>query len=179
MRIILLTTLILSCASFFAGFASAQTTKPPELAPYIHASQPYGQGGLTKLWIHAYDATLWTDAAQWSMNEPFALSLRYGTNFSSSSLTSRSIDEMQENEPLTEAQAASYGKQLAAIFPDVRDKDVITAIYLPKKGALFFHNGKPAGKIEDDEFAQRFMNIWLSPKTSEPQLRKQLLAQAQ
>ena len=58
----------------------AQTQKPAEIAPYIHANDPYGQGTLTKLWIHAYDATLWTDAHSWSMSAPFALTLRYDTD---------------------------------------------------------------------------------------------------
>ena len=37
-------------------------------------------------------------------------------------------------------------------------------------------NGKPTGEIRDAEFARLFFGIWLSPKTSEPELRAALLA---
>ena len=155
--------------------AFAQTEKPPELSSYIQAPSPYGQGTLTKLWIHAYDATLWTDARVWSMNEPFALSLRYGTDFDRGELVSRSIDEMQHSGALSKDKIVYYTQQLDAIFPNVNEGDVITALYLPGEGTRFFYNGKPAGNIGDMELAQRFINIWLSPQTSEPKLRETLL----
>ena len=155
--------------------AFAQTAKPPELAPYIHAAVPYGQGTLTKLWIHAYDATLWTDASTWSMDAPFALSLRYGTDFNKEELVSRSIQEMQRSGALSAEQVASYTQQLGAIFSNVNEGDIITALYMPGKGARFFYNGKPSGTIKDQAFAQQFIDIWMSPNTSEPKLRNTLL----
>jgi hypothetical protein len=153
----------------------AQTEKPPELSTYIHAQEPYGQGTLTKLGVHVYDATLWTDAKSWSMNTIFALELRYGTGFTSNALVSRSLEEMQRSADFPQVQTASYTQQLGAIFPDVNDGDIITTLYLPQKGVLFFYNGKPCGAIKDKAFAQRFLNIWLSPTTSEPKLRANLL----
>ena len=153
----------------------AQTEKPPELVHYIHANSPYGQGSLTKLWVHVYDATLWTDAHAWSMSAPFALALRYDTDLSSSLLVDRSLDAMRRSPDFPEAQAASYTSQLSAIFPNVDEGDVVTVLYLPQKGALFYFNGKPCGAIKDKAFAQRFFNIWFSPHTSEPELRAALL----
>jgi len=172
-KILLLTSLLL-----LPVMVLAQTERPPELAPYIHAAKPYGQGTLTKLWIHAYDAALWTDAKEWSMAVPFALTLHYGSDFSSDSLVSRSISEMHRSETLSKEQIASYTEQLGKIFPDVREGDVITALYLPKKGAIFFYNGKPSGSIKDNAFATRFLSIWLSPETSEPKLRQELLGKS-
>ena len=82
---------------------------------------------------------------------------------------------MRQSPDFTEAQAASYSKQLSAIFPDVDDGDVVTVLYIPEKGALFFFNGKPCGAIKDNVLAQRFFGIWFSPNTSEPELRAALL----
>jgi hypothetical protein len=41
----------------------------------------------------------------------------------------------------------------------------------------FFRNGTPIGDIDDREFARAFFAIWLDPRTSEPELRKQLLGE--
>ena len=44
--------------------------------------------------------------------------------------------------------------------------------------ARFFHNGDPLGDIPDEEFGAQFLAIWLSPDTSRPELRAQLIGQA-
>ena len=167
---------ILAAALLLPLSALAQTAKPPELAPYIHAAAPYGQGTLNKLWIHAYDAQLWTDAKPWSMDKEYALSLRYGHDFDGGRIADRSIDEMRHDGSLPKEQEESYRKQLTAIFPDVKDGDIITALYQPDKGVTFFYNGKACGAITDKQFAKRFMGIWLSPATSEPELHGALLS---
>ena len=41
--------------------------------------------------------------------------------------------------------------------------------------ATFFHNGKRLGTIEDGDFGQRFVDIWLSPDTSRPDIRLALI----
>jgi hypothetical protein len=149
--------------------------KPPEIASVIHASQPYGEGTYSWMMIKAYDAILWTDAETWSMQSPFALVLHYRMHFTSKQLADRSIDEMRHIQPLSDAEAADYRAQLTRLFPDVKDGDAITALYIPHQGAQMFYNGKATGRITDDAFAQRFLNIWLSEKTSAPDLRKQLV----
>jgi hypothetical protein len=39
----------------------------------------------------------------------------------------------------------------------------------------FFVNAKATGEMRDAELARLFFGIWLSPNTSEPQLRQTLL----
>ena len=62
---------------------------PAEAGSVIHAATPYGSGKYAVLFITAYDAELWTDAARWSMAAPFALTLRYHIGFSSDYLVNR------------------------------------------------------------------------------------------
>ena len=64
------------------------------------------------------------------------------------------------------------------VIPDVRKGDRIMALHRPGSGAAFWVNGKASGEIVDAEFARLFFAIWLSPRTSEPQLRQALLAGA-
>ena len=156
------------------AFADAET-KPAELTKVIKAEAPIGQGAMTKLWFKGYDAALWTDATQWSMDVTYALSLTYGMRFSSEELVERSIEEIERAHKLTDSERSDYSKQLTVLFPSVQKNDVITALSVPKKGVTFFHNGKQTGVITDLVFAKRFMGIWLAPETSAPELRQALL----
>lgn len=149
--------------------------KPPEIAPYIKAETPIGQGALTRLWLKGYDASLWTDSQEWSMDKPYALSLRYGMDFTSDEIVEKSIEEIERINKLSKETLAAYGQQLSKLFPDVRKNDVITAMFLPNKGVIFFHNTRKTGEINDLTFARQFLGIWLSPQTSEPKLRSALI----
>ncbi len=153
------------------AFAAA----PPEIAPFIKADKPYGEARLTKLMFHVYDATLWTDAASWSMGKSFALTLRYGMNFNGDDLAARSIEEIDGQKKLDETTSASWRARLARLFPDVKKGDRITAIYLPAKETRIYHNGKYRGSVSGAMFARRFIEIWMSPRTTEPALRKNLI----
>jgi len=51
-------------------------------------------------------------------------------------------------------------------------------VQLPGQGTRFFLNGSLRGEVADADFTRLFFGIWLSPKTSEPRLREQLLAGA-
>ncbi|MDI1226803.1 MAG: chalcone isomerase family protein [bacterium] len=170
MRKILFAVLLMMMPAF-----AAHAEKPAEVAPFIKAEQPYGAASLSKLMFHVYDATLWTDADPWSMGKPFALRLKYGMDFKGKNLAERSVDEMNDQSQLTPGQEKGYYKQLAILFPDVKKGDTITAIYLPAKGTRLYHNGAYKGSITDTAFSKRFIGIWMSEKTSEPKMRKQLI----
>ena len=60
----------------------------------------------------------------------------------------------------------------------VKAGDRITGVYQPATGAVFWRNGSLLGEVRDPVFARQFFGIWLSPQTSEPQLRRALLASA-
>ena len=61
------------------------------------------------------------------------------------------------------------------VFPDVTDGDCLIGLATPGNATRFFVNGRATGTIDDPEFAPAFFGIWLSPATSEPRLRQQLL----
>jgi hypothetical protein len=151
--------------------------RPPELTTTISATKPYGSGSLTWLVFTAYDATLWTDAAQWSMNAPFALTLRYRMSFSTGELVERTVEEMAKVSPgIAKDAVGRYTAALNRAFPAVKDGDRITALHVPGQAVRFFHNGRSTAEVGDAAFADSFFGIWLSPKTSEPKLRARLLS---
>jgi hypothetical protein len=149
---------------------------PREIAAVIHADAPHGKGSYTVLVITAYDAELWTDAAQWSMETPFALTLHYHMGFSTGDFVSRARSEMKHVDPaLGDAQLDDFAKAMTPAFPAVKDGDTITALYQPGKPVAVFHNGVATGNIDAKGFATPFFGIWLSPKSSAPGLRADLL----
>lgn len=68
-------------------------------------------------------------------------------------------------------------KQLTSIWPDIQPYDVL-AIQLDKnQQSVFLFNGLEVGQITDPDFGRHFLDIWLSPNTSQPQLRLALLGE--
>jgi len=171
MRKLLLSVIMLLASS--SAFASA--TKPVCLDKIIQAQSPYGEGKMNKLFMKVYDAALWTDAKQWSMDSTFALSINYDLSIDGDDLVDRSIEEMEHTNPIPAEKVDSYKQQLTKVFPDVKKGDTITALYDPKKGVTFFYNNKLYGAIKDQDLSKRFLSIWFAPNTSEPTLRASLL----
>lgn len=168
---------VVAAAVALAVTASALAmTRPAEIAGSINAATPYGSGSLGWLFLTVYDASLWTDAPQWSMNERFALTLVYRMSFSTEELVDRTIDEMKTIAPgIADARLGRYRAALSRAFPPVKSGDRITALHTPGAAVRFFHNGKPTGDGQDATLAEPFFAIWFSPKTPEPKLRAALL----
>jgi hypothetical protein len=148
---------------------------PSEVRTQIKSTTPYGEGELRFLMLHAYTASLWTDAASWSYDAPFALSITYHMDFGRDELVARTLKEMDGQAALSDAERTRYETQLMQSFVDVKDGDRITATYAPSGMIRFYHNGRVTGTLKETAFARRFFDIWLSDKTSEPSLRKKLL----
>ena len=153
---------------------------PAEIASVIHATTPYGSGKYSVLFITAYDAELWSDAPEWTMNAPFALTLRYHIGFSSDYLVSRSLREMQHVDPKLDDQTVARYRKAMAFFAPASSGDEMTMLYQPgqpdrSESVRFFKNGAPTGEVSEPGFAEDFFGVWLSPATSDPDLRKSLL----
>lgn len=163
---------MLSAAWFASGAAAAE--KPPELKT-IHAKTPCGEGALYKYFFHVYDASLWKDGGALDYRSPFALSLTYGIDATKAELAENTMSELKKirGREAPEAAAALRARYEAA-FADVREGDRMTALYEPRHGATLYHNGTRIARLEP-ALAKPFLDIWLSEKTSEPELRQALL----
>ena len=167
-----------------ALLSSKATAQGPALTPELRASLPTaslsGQAKMRFLGFEVYQASLWTspgfvDSAY--AQTTFALELQYLRDFKGADIAKRSIAEMLRQGPLATEVQTRWETQMRALFPDVKEGDRITGVNQPGVGAAFWHNGKALGDVRDVSFAQQFFGIWLSPQTSEPQLRQALLAQ--
>jgi hypothetical protein len=152
---------------------TAQTTSP-ELAGLTRRSQVrFRFFGLS-----VYDIRLWSaepvTAARWA-EQPLTLELAYLRSLKGSEIAKRSLAEMRRQASVTDAQAATWLAEMNAAFPDVAEGDRISGSHEPGVAAVFHVNGVLRRRVADAQFARLFFGIWLSPQTSEPALRQQLL----
>jgi hypothetical protein len=97
-------------------------------------------------------------------------------SFTREELVERTLEEMQRVSPgLQRAALTGFGASLRRAFQNVDSGDRITALLVPGAPVRFFHNGKVTHQIDGADFAEAFFGIWLSPRTSEPDVRAGLL----
>jgi hypothetical protein len=170
MRKSALLSFVLSLVLANPAFADLRTARLQ-----IPDAEQVGEGRLTFLFWSVFDAALYAPGGVWSEEKPFALSLSYLRALDGASIVEASIDEMRAQGMKDEAVLERWRREMAAIFLDVDDQTTLTGIADQNGHALFYRNGAPVGTIRDPEFSRRFFNIWLGEKTSEPELRTQLI----
>jgi hypothetical protein len=150
-----------------------------EVRRLLPAASAAGQGRLVYWGFEVYHASLWvTPGFRQSdfADHAFALELDYLRDFSAADIARRSIDEMARAASFDAAQARRWQSALQAALRDVRRGDRVTGVNRPGAGVAFLFNGKPMGEVADAQFARLFFAIWLGERTSEPGLRRALLA---
>ena len=158
---------------------SAGTATAADTQALMAGLQGRGQGVLRFWGLAIYEARLWVSpgfAAQDYAALPLALELTYQRAFTAQAIAQRSIEEMRRVGNFSPEQGARWQQALQATLPDVQPGDRLMGLYRPGAGAVFQMQGRTVGEVADAEFAQLFFGIWLSPRTSEPQLRQALLA---
>ena len=170
--------LVFLAAGPLAGLAHATHAGAPGLLP---GGRRQGQARLRFFGLSVYDAALWVEPgfepASFERHR-FVLELHYLRTLYGKAIAERSLKEMRGVGPISDAQAERWLAAMLQIFPDVKDGDHIAGLHLPGQGARFSLNDRPLGEVMEPEFARLFFGIWLSPGTSEPQMREQLIAQA-
>ena len=163
------------------GMAAVSVDMRAELTDLLPQQRLIGKGRLDFWGFHVYDARLW-GAPSFKIDklytQPFALELAYLRDFDAVDVAARSIHEMRRLVVINDEQAKIWTTEMLRVFPNIKKGDRLIGINKPGVGAAFLLNGKPAGEIQDLEFARLFFGIWLSTKTSEPKLRRALLAGA-
>ncbi len=140
-------------------------------------AQVVGGGDLRVFGFRVYTARLWSVSAPLSVDQPFALELTYHRAITREELVEASIDEIRRTSagPVSDAQITQWQAQMEQAFVDVQEGSKITGVYLPGREARFYVGEKLHHVVQDPQFAKAFFDIWLSPKTRNPDLRDQLL----
>ena len=147
----------------------------------VPGAQIIGTGDFSVFGFDVYNARLWSAARPLADGQPFALELIYRRSVSREDLVKASVDEIKRlaGSSISSAQLAVWQAQMQQSFVDVQAGTRITGVYLPGQGARFFVGQQLQHEINDPLFAQAFFNIWLDPRTRNPELRRQLLGTAQ
>jgi len=173
-------------ACLAAGFGLAGRTTwaqapsaPPEVQAHWRTARLQGQGLMRYFGFAVYSARLWAPSrvepqAWW--HSAFALELVYDRALDGAAIAERSLVEMQRQATLSNDQQTQWLAWMRQAFPDVRGGDRLSAVHAAQQpGLRFYYNGAPRQALADQEFARLFTGIWLSPRTSQPQLRQALL----
>jgi len=147
----------------------------PPVQKYVKNAEKSDTARLKYMIWNVYDATLFTSNGAFKADKPFALQLEYLVDLKGAKIAERSIVEMRKQGFNDEEKLSIWEKQLKEIFPDVDKGSSITGIRDAKGNTIFYKNNSEIGQIKNPEFTQSFFDIWLSPKTSEPEMRQQLL----
>ncbi|WP_370261782.1 chalcone isomerase family protein [Limnobacter sp.] len=151
---------------------------PKQVTNTIDNAKRMGFGTLRWFGLKIYDGQLWANVEPEGFNykrDPAWLELTYARSFDGTDIAERSIDEMEEIGAGTPEQHKAWLETLKSIFPDVKQGHTLSALHTPGKGIQFFRNGSPLARVDDPELAAAFMGIWLDPKTSAPEMRRQLI----
>jgi Chalcone isomerase-like len=163
----------------FAQSAPPALSERPEIAQALPEARVQGQGRLRVLGLSIYDARLWAAppavTAQTWVQRPLALELHYLRHLKGPLIAERSITEIRRQGTLSAEQERQWLSALQNLIPDVQDGDRLVGLWQPDRGMTLFFNGQSRGSLSDLTLSQRFMGIWLSAKTSEPDLRRALL----
>lgn len=181
LRIWTCTGVLVLLGNLLLASARPAHAQPADIATSVNGARNLGGARLSVWGFQVYDARLWTEpefTAESYLQRSFALEINYLRNVSGDDIADSSIKEMRGIGSMTDAQAEAWLAQMRKLFPDVKKGDRLVGIYKPGVGALFTLNSKPAGEVRDPEFARLFFGIWLSPQTSKPQMRLQLLGLA-
>ena len=162
--------------------AASRAAQAQEIPAHIRLALPEarlaGQGGFTWFGLSIYDATLYVGPQGYVPGQRFVLDLRYARSLQGARIAKASIEQMQKVGVGTQAQHAQWFTSMQAIFPDVQEGTHLTAIFSPQAATRFLRDGQPLAEIADPEYGPAFAAIWLSPATTAPKLRTQLLRDA-
>lgn len=136
-----------------------------------------GKGKLSVLFWDIYNAELYTaDGTYQEAEFPIALRLVYLRDFKKKQLISETKKQWQKLGFKDEEKIATWIATLEALWRDVKEDESIT-LYIDESACSYFYlNSEQLGQVDDPEFAQAFLDIWLSENTSAPDVRKKLIS---
>ncbi|WP_180957152.1 chalcone isomerase family protein [Shewanella sp. 11B5] len=134
-----------------------------------------GKADMSLLWLDIYSAKLFSIDGKYQANRfPMTLDIQYHRDIDAIDLVDATIEQWQHL-GFTEANIALYRQQLVNAWPDVKEGDRLTFRVNNPEDAAFLLNDTPYYQVSNAQFPEAFLDIWLSEKTSRPELRNQLI----
>ena len=160
---------------FFIVIINQNSVASEVIEKYLTNPQVIGEARFSILLWKIYDVTLHSSSGEWPTKNPYSLTFRYLRDVSGKELTSRSISEIRKQGQQDENTLTKWEMSMQTIFPDVKKGSVLTAVFVPGNHTVFAAFNQEIGNIKGDSFLNAFAGIWLSEKTSLPELRQKLI----
>lgn len=149
--------------------ATSASATPAEVKSLLSNPQKLGETTATLFNLDLYRAELFTpNGSSFSMDRPFALTLEYQYNFSAAMLAMASAREIARMEKIRMAGLRPLQTQLRDCFRDVKAGERITGYGKASDEIAFYKNGQRTCSLKLSNIRARFFNIWLGPKTRDP-----------
>lgn len=160
-----------------AEFKTSSITAPEQL--YVTETQSLktiGSATFSVLLWDIYRAKLMTSSGQYPLkgtSNKLIFEINYFADISSEDLVKRT-EEQWQHIGLSKQQYQAYLPQLKQLWPNIQDGDTLSLL-IKEQQSHFYFNQRYIGTVTSPQFGQQFIDIWLSPRTSQPGLRAQLL----
>ena len=131
-----------------------------------------GSGTFNFLFWKIYDISLLTSTGEYRQGEqPLALEITYAQNIEGNQLVTSTIEEWERMEISWQE---NWSSKLGDIFPNITEGDQLLLRVDENNNSNFYFNQQPIGVIEDSEFTDAFLAIWLSSNTRSQKLTREL-----
>jgi hypothetical protein len=155
--------------------AASAARRHADSSPSTADLEKVGEARLKFLLWSVYDSRLFTPSGDYREGDrPLKLEVTYLLNVKADALIERTLTEW-EAMGRAHPRQDEWAKQLASIWVDIDANDTLSLELDRENRATFRRNGELLGQIEDPEFGQEFVDIWLSPDCTRPEIRTALL----
>jgi hypothetical protein len=163
--------IFLFCA-FLTGHGAAATEEP---VPQDYW-QRVGSAQLSVLFLDVYESRLYSEDGRYSEGQrPLRLDIQYKRDISARRLLEQTRKEWRHLGVSSE-HIMVWSRKLEALWPDVKKGDLLSFVIDEHGVGRFSYNDAELGALTDPVLTKRFLDIWLSPDTSRPEHRQQLLS---
>ncbi len=135
-----------------------------------------GSAKFTIMFWDIYDSRLYTSTGKYPVqleSEKLVFEITYLKDIDKDDLIERTAEQWQHI-GVNEEVFRKYLPSLKDIWPDIKAGDSLSLL-VEGEQSYFYFNQQLIGSLAHQDFGQQFIDIWLSTKTSQPQLRAQLL----
>ncbi|WP_153913623.1 chalcone isomerase family protein [Shewanella sp. TC10] len=141
----------------------------------LSALQMVGEADMDLLWFSIYSAKLMSVDGDYQQNQfPLKLEIQYHRDIEAEDLIEATVDQWQHI-GIAEQDIPRLQQQIEQAWPDVKEGDKLSFMMHNDDLGQFYFNDNPLPLIEETGFSKAFLGIWLSEKTSRPELREQLI----
>lgn len=138
--------------------------------------QSVGQAEFSVLFWDIYQSELFTPSGIYqpiTNDDPLLFQINYLRDITQKDLIEKTVEQWQHI-GIEKVVYQNYVEQLQLLWPDITAGDQLALLVEPTQSHFYF-NSQYLGTIDDSQFGQIFLDIWLSEKTSQPDLRQSLI----